>query len=339
MGRMLLSRAWSLARNTWRHAAGEFSYHRAAGDVADQVTARLEGAVPLGDRICVFVHFDRAGQVWPHTRRYLTALRQAGLDIILVTNSGALQPESEAWVLAHCSRLLLRRNRGYDFGAYRDGIAAMPATPTLLILANDSLYGPLSDLESCLARIDFTAADIWGLTDSWQHRFHLQSFFLAFGPAALAHPAFHPYWAGVRNLGSKWAAVRFYELRMTAAFQAAGLRCAALWDYLSLIDVMQSLAESPEPGANPDLEEQALRRMAKAAVWCADRRIPMNPSSDLWLALLQQGFPFLKRELLRQNPGRVPHLLAWHRRAKQANQDAYGEIVADLQRALRNRTP
>lgn len=336
----LAGRSWSLARRLLRRATAEFSYIRAAGDVGDQVTDRREGAVPLSDRVCVFVHFDRRGHVWPHTRRYLTALGDAGLSIILVSNSGALQTESEAWVTAHCSRLLLRRNRGYDFGAYRDGIAALPATPSLLILANDSVYGPIGcSLNAWLNQMDFAVADIWSLTDSWQHRFHLQSFLLAFGPAALAHPSFAAYWAGVRNLTSKWAAVRFYELRMTSVFQAAGLRCAAVWDYLDLVDAMQALEETEEPESEPGIDEGALRRMAERTVWCANRRIPMNPTSDLWLALLDRGFPFIKRELLRLNPSRTPDLLAWHRRVKAADPVAYAEIVADLQRALRHQTP
>ncbi len=339
MVRRLPGMLWSVTRRAWRRAIADLAFLRARGDVADQVTHDRDGAVPLSDRICIFVHFDRRGEVWPHTRRYLAALNRAGLSVIVVTNSGALRPESEAWVLAHCSRLLLRRNRGYDFGAYRDGIAAMPTTPALLILANDSVYGPFGELESCLQRMDFAAADIWGLTDSWQHRFHLQSFFLAFGPAALAHPTFADYWARVRNLESKWAAVRFYELRMTAVFQAAGLRCAAVWDHLGLIEAMQELLETAEAESKASFEEATLSRMAERAVWCADRRIPLNPTSDLWLALLRQGFPFLKRELLRLNPSRAPNLLAWHRPVKLADPDAYAEIVADLQRSLRHQTP
>jgi hypothetical protein len=41
------------------------------------------------------------------------------------------------------------------------------------------------------------------------------------------------------------------------------------------------------------------------------RRSPMNPSAELWRQLLQAGFPFLKRELLRDNPTNVEDIHDW----------------------------
>lgn len=323
----------------WRGGLARLSYMAAAGDVGSQVIERRIGEEPLGTRCCVFVHFDVQGRVWPHTRRYLTALREAGFGIIFVTNSLLLSPESADWLVSRCAVILRRRNRGYDFGAYRDGIAALESTPQLLVLANDSLYGPFRALEQAIGQMDFAEADVWSLTDSWQHRFHLQSFFMVFGPAALASPGFNAFWKGVRNLRSKWAAVKYYELRMTAQLQAAGLRCSAVWNYLELVEAMQALYESPEPEGNLSLRDAALRGVARRLIWCANQRIPVNPSNDLWLVLMMRGFPFIKRELLRQNPARTPDLLVWHQLARELSAQGHREVVEDLQRALRNKTP
>ena len=73
----------SLCQMIWRFVSSEVSYRLAAGDVADQVTARRDGAIPLGDRVCVFVHFDSRGQIWPHTRRYLSELHKLGIGIVV----------------------------------------------------------------------------------------------------------------------------------------------------------------------------------------------------------------------------------------------------------------
>jgi lipopolysaccharide biosynthesis protein len=59
----------------------------------------------------------------------------------------------------------------------------------MVLLVNDSIYGPLAPLEPILARIDLEAADLWGATESWQTRYHLQSFFLAAGRTVLTSPA------------------------------------------------------------------------------------------------------------------------------------------------------
>jgi hypothetical protein len=39
--------------------------------------------------------------------------------------------------------------------------------------------------------------------------------------------------------------------------------------------------------------------------------VALNPTADLWRQLLQSGFPFIKRELLRDNPGRVEDVGDW----------------------------
>ena len=122
-----LRRGQALALDLWRGFMARLFYRLAAGDYGSQVIERGTGAVGLGRRCCVFVHFDARGVVRPHTRAYLLALREAGFGIIFVTNSGVLAPDSRQWLGEHCAQILIRRNRGYDFGAYRDGIAAFEA--------------------------------------------------------------------------------------------------------------------------------------------------------------------------------------------------------------------
>ena len=58
----------------------------------------------------------------------------------------------------------------------------LPAADTeCLVIANDSVYGPFGPLGPLLSRMDFGAADAWGMTETWQIRYHLQSYFVAFG--------------------------------------------------------------------------------------------------------------------------------------------------------------
>ena len=337
-----LRRGTALALDLWRGLMAQLFYRLAAGDHGCEVIERRAGAVALGRRCCVFVHFDAGGVVRPHTRDYLQALRQAGFGIIFVTNAGRLEPDSAQWLADHCAQILNRRNRGYDFGAYRDGIAAFfqeRVTAEMLLLANDSLYGPLAPLGEIVGRMDFTAADIWALTDSWQHRYHLQSFFVAFGPTALANAGFAAFWQQVRNVRSKWAAVHFYELWMTHHMQSEGLRSAAVWDYFALLDIMQEIHDTPAPEGIIPIEQKVQRLAAERVLWCWRRRIALNPTSDLWLVLLQHGFPFMKRELLRFNPGRAPDLHIWHRMVRERAPQMYRFIIDDLKLNMRKQAP
>ena len=73
--------------------------------------------------------------------------------------------------------------------------------------------------------------------------------------------------------------------------------------------------------------------------WAEFRRVALNPTSDFWRQLLDAGFPFLKRELLRLNPGKVGDLADW-REVVRANSGAdLDAIERDLQRVMRNRAP
>ena len=80
-----------------------------------------EGNIPVGPRVCVFVHWDGAGEVREHVLHYVRSLAEAGLSVLFVTNSGRLQPDSLAKLKAVCAGILIRRNVGYDFGAWREG--------------------------------------------------------------------------------------------------------------------------------------------------------------------------------------------------------------------------
>jgi hypothetical protein len=302
------------------------------------------GEAPLGHRVVVFCHFDSRRRVAEHVRRYITALVEAGLSVVFVTNAGRLDPEAEAWLRPRCAWIVVRRNIGFDFAAWRDGmaVAGLPTAETeLLLIANDSVYGPLRSLGPVLARMDFEAADVWGLTDSWQLRFHLQSYLVAFGPRALQSPAFTSFWGQIRDLRSKEAVIRAYEIGLTQALLDGGLTCSALWSYTDTLSALRVSQPDEEVRTAAPVEplEDMQRHAEERILGAAARRIPLNPTADLWRPLLIAGFPFVKRELLRKNPGRVPDVAAWLDLARATSPDGADVILRDLRSSLRKSAP
>ena len=235
-----------------RRRAGSTLFLSGAARLLGEVEPRrrplaiTRGDVPLGRRVVLFCHYDRSGQASEGMRRYVDALIQAGLSVVFVTNSGRLAEEAKGWVRERCALVVERRNAGFDFAAWQDGLeaAGLPRSDTeILVIANDSVCGPFAPLTSVLERFDFEKADVWGLTDSWQIRYHLQSYFMTFGPAAFRSPAFARFWGGVRDLRLKRAVIRSYEVQLTQLLLQAGLRCEALWPYDGLIRLLQEEAE------------------------------------------------------------------------------------------------
>ncbi|WP_431285041.1 rhamnan synthesis F family protein [Humitalea sp. 24SJ18S-53] len=338
-----MRRASALSNRLWRGVSADVAFWLAKGDTVPCIRETIAGRGPLSDKVCVFVHYDGGGVLRAHARRYLDALTAEGFCIVFVSNS-PLCAESLAHLTGRCVRILLRDNRGYDFAAYRDGIFSLDMgadRPAIVVLANDSVYGPVSPLSALFDGMDFAAADVWGVTDSWQTRYHLQSYLVAFGPTALANPRFAAFWRQVRNVRSKWAVVRHYEIGMTQAMQAGGLRCAAVFDYQNLMRRAEAILDAAaEEDAPPRHSLGALMlHAAERAEHAARMRIAMNPVIDMWLMLAEAGGPFIKRELLRDDPTRLHDLVAWHRIVQSRAPALYREMIEDLKRVMRRAAP
>lgn len=304
-----------------------------------------EGEIPLGPRVCIYVHWDGAGDVRDHVLHHLRSLAAAGASIVFVTNAGRLRPAAMEAVKLVCAGVIVRRNVGYDFGAWREGIeqAALPRPNTAMVLiANDSVYGPVRPLHDLLSRIDFGAADVWACTESWQSRYHLQSYLMAFSPRVVASEAWRGFWASVRPTWAKVWLIRLYEVGLTQQLLKAGFACRAIWPYQDLVrDIDEDMLTDFKEGG-PNLADPAVRSRQHHARWVRAHmvnRTPMNPTSDLWRQLLAAGFPFIKRELLRDNPTHVSDVADWRDVALEHHASDLAPIERDLQRTLKNRAP
>jgi len=303
------------------------------------------GQVPVGPKVCVYVHWDGAGDVRPHVMHHVRSLAQAGLSIVFVTNSGLLRPAAMAALQQFCAGVLIRANAGYDFGAWREGfeVLQLPRPDTeMVVIANDSVYGPFGPIEDLLNTIDFQQADVWGCTESWQNRYHLQSYLMAFSPSVVASDAWRKFWTTVRPTWAKSWLVRLYEIGLTQTLLKAGFTCRAIWPYESLVRDLDPVLLVDHPEGGPNLADPTIRvrqyhtrHIRNTAVM----RVPLNPTSDLWRQLIQARFPFIKRELLRANPTHVPDVAEWRDVVAAHSAMELAAIERDLQRTLKNRTP
>lgn len=301
-----------------------------------------DGPIPVGPRPCVFVHWDGGGEVRPHVLAYLRSLAEAGLSVLFVSNAGFLRPEALDAVKALCAGVLIRRNVGYDFGAWREGFEqlGLPREDTeFAVMANDSVYGPLRPVDEMLGRMDFAQADVWGCTETWQTRYHLQSYLVAFSPAVLASPAWRRFWAAVRSTPSKTLVIQRYEIGLSQSLIRAGFDLRALWPYGALVEdvdlplITEDLPEGTLLDPLLDVRRAHARHVRNSAAF----RVPLNPTSDLWRQLLRAGFPFIKRELLRSNPTRVSDLVDWREVVRALDGQDVALIERDLQRVVKDK--
>lgn len=336
--RLCILYTWLLAQ--LKLVGGYFSFAASLFRKPSYIRERWDGARPLAGarRVVVFVHYDRQGVVHDFVQHYLNQLHNLGFAIVFVSNAPRL-PQVER-LRELCALVIRRDNVGYDFGAYKEGIEAIPDLAALdaLLLANDSVYGPLNHLASLLDRMGPEDADVWGASDSWEMSFHLQSYFLLFHRAALAAPAFAAFWKRLRYVQSKTWIVRKYEIGLTRALRRAGLRCRAAFPYRqAAAALIEAVVERNIAG---DSQMDPVRKTFIQQVFhTVNAGVPLNGTHFFWDYLIaQMSFPFLKRDLLQKNPARIPLLNYWEQVVKDSTDYDTEMILRHLEVTLKNRS-
>ncbi|MBK7399927.1 MAG: hypothetical protein IPJ34_27670 [Myxococcales bacterium] len=227
-------------------------------------------------RLAIFAHFDPNDRVRPYVHHHLAGLKRSCERVVFVSTS-ALSASEQASLSPVCSDVFLRENVGLDFAMWKHALERVSLDEVdELVLTNSSVYGPLGDqLERAFASMAGVDCDVWGVTDSMDMDWHLQSYFLVFRRAAHASEAFRRFWAHVLPMKTKSQIIRSYELGLTSFFVESGFRLASLMPY----------------GTFPPPPTLARLRGARRG----------NPTIFHPLELLERGSPYVKVELFRDN--------------------------------------
>ena len=270
-------------------------------------------------RLCVFAHYDKDNQLDAYVVYYLQKLQEADCDIIFVTTSHHLADEDLAKLKPLCTQIIIRDNFGYDFYSYKIGFDAVDELSRYqqVIFTNDSIYGPLFDLTSTFKAMENRSVDMWGLIDSYEYAYHLQSFFLVFNKSGITQPAFKRFWQRARPLTNKTLVITKYEIGISRYFIRKGFRLGAFCHY---DDVIQ-----PYIGRHEDDRTNRLISRQK-----------INLTHYLWDKLIEDlQFPFIKVQLLRDNPAKACNVENWPAIVENVSDYDTTYINNHLQRATR----
>ena len=228
-----------------------------------RIRAITEGqtAKPDGHFAILLVYCE--GPLPAFTRSFVEAVERSSFDLIAVCNSD-IDDSVRSYLLAHSRLLIERHNVGRDFGGYKDAIAVVgrrfPQARRLL-LANDSVFYLPQGLDKLLADLAGDHEFI-GVSEIFEHHYHVASFLASFGPAVLASPAFRNFWDGYRPYSlRRWAILRG-EGALTATLTAAGFRPHVLYQTEAL---RRSLERYPSERIAAEVE--ALPAKARIRIW------------------------------------------------------------------------
>jgi rhamnosyltransferase len=250
-------------------------------------------------RALVFAHHDPDGVFDPHVVASLRSYRPLVDQIVVVSTSTRKLPRALESVV---DRLIARKNVGYDFCSWRAGLEALGPLEGFdeVVCANDSVYGPLFDLEPVFTNPRVAAADLWGMCLSEQGTKrrgrvscpHVQSWWFSMRKPLLTSPAYGEFWNAVGPLATKDDIVDRYEIGMSEHFSRAGFQIAGLYEAGPAGPVTW---KELLPNLSLWHPTRSRRHLRKA------RRMPHNPSELVWKRLLEAGVPFVKVGLFRFN--------------------------------------
>lgn len=240
--------------------------------------------------ICLFAYFDPRPTLAPHTRHLLRNIQQAGYELHIAVSSLApedavgLERLTKSFQEGHApieAKLYPRRNAGLDFGAWQS-LIQMGCTKDAaeILLANDSVFGPFTPLAPIVDRMRQQSYPVWGMVRSEAVTQHLQSWFLVFSRDAFSHEAIQRVFAQPFTAMSKDEVILHGELGLGLAMRHAGWALTACW--------------------------ASSRGLAKL--------LATNPMHTDWRSVLLSGrAPFMKTELLRDNPSGIVDIPQWRR--------------------------
>ena len=214
-------------------------------------------AMKQGDEVALFVTHSRTGALKPHVLAHLQALHAEGISVLLiaVVDRPVVVPDA---IVEIAAGVMVRANAGYDFAAWAHAIHLYPEVygAAILYLLNDSVTAPPAGdaFARTIARTRASTADLVGLTESQEYRWHLQSYFLGLKQSLLGTHALQTFIGQIQLTGDKDAAIQNYEMRFAPEMEAHGHRVETLFP----------------------------------------SRIARNPTLFAWRALIAEGFPYMK---------------------------------------------
>jgi hypothetical protein len=267
------------------------------------------GNVQLGKRLCVFISFQKNG-IQPSTWKYIRHLKKAlGYGIVLVSNC-PLQKKDIQSLQDLCVEIVERDNIGYDFGGYKDGIVRyldkLDSLETLLI-ANDSVIGPIYDMRQMHEDMLEEDCDLWGMNDFHEsrnlHKLNTHSiprvcsYFICFKSNVITTKTFKDYWKNLPYPNGRKLAIR-HETKLGQYFLNNRFKYSV---FVKKEDIINYIAENRQTF---DFDMFfANKTMKKPKIENPYYFISFFHTNDTcpMLTLTHFRMPLMKRDLIRSN--------------------------------------
>jgi hypothetical protein len=192
------------------------------------------------DRYVLFVVYAKQS-IPAFIETILQAIGRSRLNLVISTNARITEKQRDV-LLDKCNLLIERVDLGRDFGGYRDGIRILQRRCNnieRLILLNDSLFYFENGLDALVGGLD-GEHDVIGMTEVFEHHYHIGSYAISVSHAVLQNPQFQRYWKKYRPIPTRRWSIHKGEVGLTRMLMKAGFKPHILYHGARLTPYMRS---------------------------------------------------------------------------------------------------
>ena len=265
-------------------------------------------------RLAILSSYRTSGGSESPVRSLVDSLRTVGCSVVVVDTS----PFAPSDALG-ADLVLWRTNVGWDFASWFAALERLADLLPLvdhLHLVNDSCIGPFGGLDDVMRRGEALGVDMWSLTDSWEKGYHLQSYFLSIDRKVLESGFLGRFASDYPYPVLKKDIVELGEIALARAARDDGFAIASVFPYERLVSDFEAsldnriaaVMDRPEVRAITSVTPSYRPPRFKSLVRTFEsiqRGLALNPTHWFWDVLLDAGFPFVKRDLILQDPAGV----------------------------------
>ncbi len=190
-------------------------------------------------RAAIYVYYDKNGLIADYALFFIKSLLEVCSKVQVVINGKIIPKELEKLKIDGVD-VVQRKNIGYDFWAYREGVLQFKDCfydIDELILCNSSVYGPFYPFFDMFDKMEKSEADFWGITlhpasdykiiknnKNTQIKEHIQSYFLVFKKKMLQDNRFLDYFLNMKKINGRKEAIGYLEIQLTEYFKNLGFK-------------------------------------------------------------------------------------------------------------------
>ncbi len=195
-------------------------------------------------RYAIFVLWQPHTIPW-YVINMLEGLRRHQVSTIVVSNY-KLTSEQLDTLRPLCAKVLVRGNKGLDFGAYKDAVLQLMKgedSVSRLLILNDSVYVFRDGLDELLGELLSERYPVVAAYENWELHYHFQSFCVGLSGATLHDPKVKQFWESYRPISIRRWCIDHGEVKLSAALRKAASHFRVVFGVNDLLDALTADAD------------------------------------------------------------------------------------------------